>query len=325
MAEKIDKSERLFNLTCALLVTKRGLTKGEIFQTVQGYKENFKPGDQTAMDRLFERDKDDLAESGVLVQGAPPASEDKNNQEFRYRIPNETFIWPKDAKLTARQVSLLNLAAQVWAKASLSHEVELALTRLRALGDIPEDSGILGIAPSITTQDRNFMPLSLAIETGQIVEFQYRKPGANKPEKRQVQPWRLQNVSGQWLLVSLDQGKQEVRNFLLKRIVSKITPTGEVFEKPTQAQITEAVVDLGQLVERQVASLRIKPDTVAWNYFEMDLPRAETDNVHHLNYMDEGILAEKLRSFGTDIEVIRPATLASAIRSGLEKVVNDHA
>jgi proteasome accessory factor B len=169
------------------------------------------------------------------------------------------------------------------------------------------------------------MPLSLAIETGQVVEFQYRKPGASKPEKRLVQPWRLQNVSGQWLLVSLDQDKQEVRNFLLKRIVSKITPTGEVFDKPTQVQITGAVADLDQLVERQVASLRIKPDTVAWNYFEMDLPRAETDNVHHLNYMDEGILAEKLRSFGTDLEVIRPASLASAIRSGLEKVVNDHA
>ena len=58
MPEKIDLSERLFNLTCALLVAGNGLSKSEIFATVQGYKEIYVPGgDATAINRMFERDK----------------------------------------------------------------------------------------------------------------------------------------------------------------------------------------------------------------------------------------------------------------------------
>ena len=66
MAEKIDLSERLFNLTCALLVAGNGLSKSEIFATVQGYKEIYVPGgDQTAINRMFERDKTLLTNAGI--------------------------------------------------------------------------------------------------------------------------------------------------------------------------------------------------------------------------------------------------------------------
>lgn len=328
MAANIDNSERLFNLTCALVVSKRGLTKGEIFTSVQGYKERLKTSSFEAMDKLFDRDKTDLAKSGVLVIGEIPAVEDKNNQEHRYRIPNESFVWPEDTKLTARQVSLLNLAAQVWAKASLSQEVEHAVMRLRALGDIPEDSGIIGVAPSITTQDRNFTRLSLAIDEAQTVRFHYRKPGGAAVEVRTVQPWRLQNINGQWLLVSFDTDRNAVRNFLLKRIVDKrkITVLEDLtFTKPTQAQLNEAIAELEQLAQQQVAKVRVKPNSMAWNHYELDLPGRATDDTVNIHYMDEELLAEKLRSFGTDVEVLEPASLAETINTGLEKVAADHA
>ena len=57
------KSERLVNLTIALLATKRYLTKSEIFRTVEGYE-----GAPEAMERMFERDKDDLRELGVPIE-----------------------------------------------------------------------------------------------------------------------------------------------------------------------------------------------------------------------------------------------------------------
>ncbi|MEY4469305.1 MAG: hypothetical protein RLZZ87_629, partial [Actinomycetota bacterium] len=57
------KSERLVNLTIALLATKRYLTKAEIFRTVAGYT-----GDAEAKDRMFERDKEDLRSLGIVIE-----------------------------------------------------------------------------------------------------------------------------------------------------------------------------------------------------------------------------------------------------------------
>ena len=103
MPERIDLSERLFNLTCALLVSGNGLSKAEIFATVQGYKESFdSTGDNSALNRMFERDKVQLTEAGVAWRSFIPKEAMEDNQEFRYLIANEDFCWPKgDPKFQA--------------------------------------------------------------------------------------------------------------------------------------------------------------------------------------------------------------------------------
>jgi proteasome accessory factor B len=141
MPEKIDLSERLFNLTCALLVAGNGLSKSEIFATVQGYKETYTPeGDLTAINRMFERDKALLTSAGILWRSFIPKEAMGDNQEFRYLIANEDFVWPKGLTLTSKQVALLNLAAQVWAKASLSADANRAIHRIRAMGEKADEA-----------------------------------------------------------------------------------------------------------------------------------------------------------------------------------------
>ena len=49
------KTERLINLTMALLASRRFMSKSEIFRRVAGYN-----GTQETKERMFERDKDDL-------------------------------------------------------------------------------------------------------------------------------------------------------------------------------------------------------------------------------------------------------------------------
>ena len=56
-----QKTERLINLTLALLSSKRYLTKSEIFKNVAGYS-----GSAETMERMFERDKDDLRNLNIL-------------------------------------------------------------------------------------------------------------------------------------------------------------------------------------------------------------------------------------------------------------------
>ena len=73
------KSERLVNLTIALLGTKRWLTKAQIFSAVDGYE-----GESDAKERMFERDKDDLRNLGIEIEvgSFDPLFED----EAGYRI-----------------------------------------------------------------------------------------------------------------------------------------------------------------------------------------------------------------------------------------------
>lgn len=323
---KSDKSERLLHLTCALLAAPYPLTKDEIYSAIKGYRDSIDQGtDRRSVDRMFERDKDDLRQSGIQVATHIPAHEMDNNTETRYFIAEETFIWPKQVELSQRQLKLLELAAQAWAQASLSADANRALNRLRALGLPTDTSGLVGIAPRIRTHEPSFWPLNEAIELGRMVSFSYRKPGSNQAEKRNVVPWSLQNIDGQWLLISYDLDREDARNFLLKRIVSKVVISEEEYERPPQSNIDAVLAELEEHTNRQVARLRVKPDSEAWFHFELDLPGATTDGEFEIRFQDMHLLAEELREYGSDVKVVRPVELANAIRAGFEKVASDHA
>ena len=324
---KMDPSERLFHLTCALINSKQGLTKNEIFKNVHGYLAegksifDLKPKEIDALDRLFDRDKNDLRDAGIQLVGQIPSWALGDNSEYRYSIPRESMAWPSGLKLSERQVALLNLAASVWAQTSISPDATRGAMRLRALGEKPEETGLMGVAPSIRTHDRAFLPLTWAIASRNSVEFEYRKAGANSVEHRRVQPWSLQNISGQWLLVCWDEKRKAVRNFLLKRIVSPIEQLETEFDEPSQEQLDAAMADLHELISGQVASLKIKPNTEAWLHFEL---AKDSDGEHQIHYMDLHLLAEELREFIHDLESVRPAELKDAIDAGLQEVASAH-
>lgn len=324
-ASKADKSERLLQLTCALLFSQRGLTKQEIYSAIKSYSDALKQGiSEESLGRMFERDKSDLRATGIQVE-TPAYPSDADDQ--RYVIASDTFVWPKDASLNAKQLQLLGIAAGVWQQASLESEANQALVRLRALGIEPAEEDLIGFAPRIKTLEPSFTPLTEAIENSTLVSFSYRKPDG-EVSVRKVEPWSLRNIDGQWLLQSFDVAAKEVRNFLLRRIVSKVQLVkveDEIvtFQKPSPDQLDAAKVDLEDFIQHQVAEIRVRKDTSAWFHFHLD--GAEPEATISLQYMDLHLLAEELRDFALDIKVIRPKQLEDAIRAGFEKVLNDHA
>ncbi|CAB4628918.1 unannotated protein [freshwater metagenome] len=322
MPERIDLSERLFNLTCALLVSSNGLSKAEIFATVQGYKESFRSGeDNSALNRMFERDKVLLTEAGIAWRSFIPKEAMEDNQEYRYLIANEDFAWPKGVNLNAKQVALLNLAAQVWAKASLSADANRALHRIRAMGETSSASSFIGIAPRIRTHDPAFLPLSTAIESGSRVSFDYLKPGETQPTVRNIEPWSLQNIGGQWLLIGFDLDRDEPRNFLLRRVISEIDIQDVSFDPPVNGEVNKALTELERHKSTQVAIIRVEPSSAAW--FHFDLSSGQTE--FNINYMDLHLLAEELMEFVDEIEVISPSSLIELINYNLERVCDAHA
>jgi proteasome accessory factor B len=322
MPEKIDVSERLFNLTCALLVAGNGLSKSEIFATVQGYKETYVPGgDLTAINRMFERDKTLLSSAGILWRSYIPKEAMGDNQEYRYLIANEDFVWPKGLTLSSKQVALMNLAAKVWAKASLSPDANRAIHRIRAMGEKADGSSLIGIAPRIRTHEPSFLPLSTAIETCSRVSFDYLKPGESDFSVRNIEPWSLQNIAGQWLLIGFDLDREQPRNFLLRRIVSEIDIQDVSFDAPESAEITKTLADLELHKLSQTAKLKTSAASAAWFHFDLAANQTEFE----VNFMDLYLFAEELMEFADEIEVIEPKQLADLIRENLQKVGDAHA
>jgi proteasome accessory factor B len=324
---KSDKSERLLQITCALLFSERGLTKAELFKSIPAYVEAVKAGtSDDSLNRMFERDKVDLKNTGIQVFTANPNAD---ADDVAYVIADDTFVWPKHAQLSAKQLQLLELAAQVWSQASLEADANQALVRLKALGVEPAASDLIGFAPRIETREPSFGPLNKAIDELVEVTFNYRKSNG-ETSKRQVQPWSLHNIDGQWLLQSFDVEQSEVRNFLLKRIVSKVqvvkdSDVERTFARPSNEDIEAAVADLRDHISKQVCKLQVKKDSQAWFHFHLDDSAASSNGLVFFNYMDLALLAEELRGFALDVKVLEPKELGELIRVGFEKVASDHA
>ena len=324
---KSDKSERLLQLTCALIFAERGLTKAELFASIPAYLEAQRAGtSEESLNRMFERDKSDLRTTGIQI--FTPSIMDEPD-DIPYRIADDTFVWPQSTTLNSKQLQLLTLAAQVWSKASLQSDATQALVRLRALGIEAAATDLIGYAPRIRTHEPSFPALTAAIDQMIEVSFSYRKVDGSV-SKRRVQPWSLNNIDGQWMLQCFDLDAGEVRNFLLKRIISRVETVlsrGEpiYFPEPSKDDIDAANRSLQDHVSGQVCELRIKRDTSAWFHFHLDEEPAHADSTISFNYLDLELLAEELREFAAEIEILKPKQLAVIIRNGFEKVIADHA
>lgn len=327
----LGKPERLFNLTCVLLYAKEGLTKSEILSSVRGYDDDYVPGKANpTLDKKFERDKAALRQLGIIVDGEIPNIEDENNQIYKYRIKRETFSWPADVKLTPRQLALLNLAAQAWAGGSLSSEASRGITKLRALGVVGNSSDIVGISPKIQAFEPSHKELEFAVAENITVNFDYRNPETGEIKTRTVEPWVLRSIGGQWLVLGYDEFRKEPRNFMLRRIVSPVTQVLDskrnpvTFEAPEQDVLDAAVESLNEHAKSQEAVLNITPGSEAWFRYEMDLVEDKKDTIHRMNYHDVYVLAEQLREYADQIEVLEPKQLAELVREGFRKVADLH-
>lgn len=321
--EKGDAAERLLNITLALLSSRNGLTKSELFQAVRDYRLSIEAGTSAdALEKKFDRDKETLRANGIQLETFILQSDGEDNQQTRYIINPSEFAWPKGIELTGKQLQLLNLAAQVWRQASLSSDATSGLDRLRALGVASDSSSLIGFAPRIKTHELSFLPITNAIAERNEITFDYRKPGQDSVEKRTVQPWKLRNVSGQWLVLGWDESAGDVRNFLLKRIIGKVKETGNSFAAIDPERLAAAIEALDQHIANQVATLSVRRDSMAWFHYEVRSNSEWAEVSFH--YMDLWLLADELRDYAGDFTVISPRELDESIKLGFEKVAADH-
>ncbi|CAM5588100.1 Proteasome accessory factor B OS=Streptomyces albaduncus OX=68172 GN=FHS32_005765 PE=4 SV=1 [Streptomyces griseoloalbus] len=152
----IAKAERLMNLALCLLGTRRPLTKRELRESIEAYLE---AGSDDSFNRMFERDKDDLRELGLVIETV-----ENLEGETGYLARRDSNRLPA-ITLDAEEAAALGLAAKVWQQARLAGAASGALQKLRAAG-LPEDVDPYGahgaLEPRIPVHEAAFEPLMLA-------------------------------------------------------------------------------------------------------------------------------------------------------------------
>jgi proteasome accessory factor B len=324
-ASRIPVEERLFSLVLALLATETGLTKNEVLSTVQGYRQRYvRSGDNSNLERQFERDKDDIRELGVPLETVESPGQAGNNQNLRYRIPRGAYELPADIAFSPEETTLLNLAGMVWREGSLSAESRRAILKLRSLG-VATDEPMLGYAPRLRVRDAAFEPLNTALEKNVIVRFGYLKSGESDARTRTVAPIALIQHEGRWLLHAEDQDAGGTRNFLLRRIVTPITTTNKKYTPFGQAATDAALAELDAIWDERTANVEVMVDSDAATRLGKRRGTSEgTPGSLTLHYTDLALFADELAGYGPEVFVSSPPELRGAVRSRLERTAADH-
>jgi len=309
------KSERLVNLTIALLATKRYLTKSEIFNSVDGYE-----GTAETKERMFERDKDDLRSLGIDIEVG--SFDPLFNDEAGYKIKQEKYQFEL-GDISSTEVALLSLAAEAWQEASFGDVAQRALLKLRSIG-IPSDE--LSIPATVQKLNDGGQDLSLitqAIAQSQRLAFDYLDSNLSV-KMRSVVPIALSTRNGFWYLSGVDQEIQEIRTFRVDRINGAIaasagpkdfhTPTGfdpgkALSESPTQSF---ALIDVRVGKASSLRALAISTQSLGeWD--QVKIPILNLDS-----------LCSLVLWHGPDAFVQEPAELRDLVVNHLESLVKNH-
>jgi len=297
------KTERLVNLTIALLATKRYITKSEIFRTVEGYE-----GSAESKERMFERDKDDLRNLGIEIEvgSFDPLFED----EAGYRIKPDSYQFQL-GEVSSQEISLLSLAAEAWRGAALDGSALTALRKLHAIGIESDLESIPDLAPHANIADKNLQIAIAAINARKKISFQYLGEDL-KPQERKIAPYALASEYGYWYLYGSDLDKNALRSFRLDRISSDVEVDGKsaTYEIPSDFALNDQMGASGNpsiaLIYLRIGrahSLRSSGKEISsektipgWNLFE-------------LKYRDSERLIEELLWYGDDVVLQSPSDL----------------
>ncbi|WP_406345301.1 helix-turn-helix transcriptional regulator [Streptomyces sp. NBC_00648] len=319
----IAKAERLMNLALCLLGTRRPLSKRELRGSIEAYVEAIGPGESAAgsddaFNRMFERDKDDLRELGLVIETV-----ENLDGETGYLARRDSNRLPP-VQLDAEEAAALGLAARVWQQARLAGAASGALQKLRAAGmpeaDNPYEHS--AIEPRIPVHEAAFEPLMLACRDRRAVVFEYRKATAARPGTRHVEPWSLECWRGHWYLAGWDRDRGAERVFRLSRITGKVRSRAGSFTAPVPDVVTvrETVESWAGETATRSARIRLRAGAGYPLRSRATSTRELGDGWDELEIPYGHGLDAWLVEFGPDVVVLEPADLRADVVDRLRAV-----
>jgi len=309
------KTERLVNLTIALLATKRYLTKSEIFRTVDGYE-----GTPESKERMFERDKDDLRNLGIVIEvgSFDPLFEDESG----YRIKPENYQFQL-GELDSKDIALLSLAAEAWRGAALDSSALSALVKLHAIGIETDAESLPDLAPAIISKDVNLAVAISAITSRTVISFTYVSEALHE-ESRVLEPYAVASRYGHWYLFGMDLDRKDLRSFRLDRIQGALATKGRSgnYEIPQNFSVESHLLEtrsqqIAELYLRSGRALALR--TRSTDIFDKKAPPG-WERVS-IEFRDQERMAEEILWYGEDAVVLKPASLRTSVIESLHSGV----
>jgi proteasome accessory factor B len=309
------KSERLVNLVIALLATKRYLTKSEIFRTIEGYE-----GSSESMERMFERDKDELRALGIEIEVS--ALDPLFDDEIGYRIRFENYVMDHSG-FTTSEIAYMSLAAQVWKEEALSEIAQHAMRKLSGLASPIDISEIPAIAPVLINAPKFLNEIIDCISKRRTIEFVYLD-SEMKTQSRQVNVYSYFSFKGSWYFSGLDVRKMEIRTFKCDRIVGDVSVSkgSKMYEIPEEyipsTESEENAYELtAQLLVRKGRGSQLRNRAskivIAEDFDAVDVP-----------YSSENELLSLVLWHLDDVQVLAPSVLRDSVIKSLKNVVMVH-
>jgi proteasome accessory factor B len=317
------KTERILNLTICLLVSGRYLAKSQIREAVEGYHDL----SDTAFERTFERDKDELRALGVPIEvGSFDAFFD---DEPGYRIKASEFELPP-VELDADEAAVVGVAARVWQHASVAESTQSALAKLRAAGVEPDTSQLATLEPSVQAREEAFEPLWTAVLDRVRVSFTYRGT-----EKRTLEPWGMTASKGRWYVIGFDTDRQATRMFKLTRITDKPRRLSKVgaYQVPEDLDLRGLARSLAPAEPHRTATVAVrtgKGPTLRRRGRPAEVTGGDTPGPEvrlpigfetlTVGFSDLHTLAEEIVRYGADAVVLDPPELRRRVLDMLGRV-----
>jgi len=312
------KTERLVNLTMALLASRRFVTKSEIFRRVAGYS-----GSQETKERMFERDKDDLRALGIEIEvgGHDPAFEDEPGYRIspeRYQLPSKSF--------TSTELGLISVALNLWRGSAREDETDNVLRRFQSLGVTVQHPQGLALQ-NISIDEAGLTEITEALAARQTIRFSYVKKGMKQGEIRRVNPMGLSAWQGSWYLVGEDLDREDIRAFKLNRFDSGIEKIGKSggYEIPKDFSVKEYLVMYQR--SESIATIHLRKNQ-GQNLRALATKQEQHDeewDVVSIPLDDPQALIREILWSGDDAIVIEPIELRDQIIGVLRKIEAAHA
>lgn len=300
------KTERQLDLLFVLLNSSRALTRENIRQKIEDYRNQ---GSSEAFERMFERDKEELRDIGVPIETKKISS--LFDDEVGYIISIKDF-GVKEAKFNNSEMNELTRAALIWKDSLLSSGARIGLVKNATASkdalDLDQDFAIDEIV-----SDHLYIKVTQAVTHGMVIEFMYVKPQEKTPSSRRVLPEKLTTKGPFVYITAFDFKDQKYKNFNLSRVSGGVTSSHPTMQEIDQIKSSK---NLGYETQ-QIKTAFVKPliDPLALKH---SLGGVEKNGYLEIEFYDEEAFAILLAPYSFDIQQILPISLSKLVVEQLE-------
>lgn len=331
-----DKLVRQLSLVAYLMSQHRPVTADEIHESVEGYGGM----SEQAFLRRFYSDRSELEAMGFSLTVDRPG--DDPFQGDLYALPPESYYLPPidfdETELSALHTCLYLLEGQF----AYAEPLRLALQHLTLGRPSPLDDHATrtvavnllgpGYSPEVAA---HLTKIESAIGRRKTIRFTYYSIGRDERAQREVDPYSLLYMAGNWYMVGFSHERDATRIFRLSRIEGRITFKSRAehdFAAPRDFDLSpyrdRAPWQLSDTVDEAVIALS---PTIAWwvermfgTYGTVAVAR-DGSATFTTGYGDQREIATWVLGLGAQATVLEPSSLRGAVVGALERVRDRHA